>query len=387
MLYIYGPAYVSSSNGIKCLYSLANILIKHGIETSFVCSDDKPASLGGVNPERFYLFNSHEYQMTDNDIALYTDVVNDNPLNAKRIIRWLCNKPYVLTGDGIKYGDSELVISYSTIINSRLPQLFVLVDERELFEGIRQNTKKEKKSVCVYFGKIHERELRVAKKKLEYILKDFEIINIITRQMPQNHKETLQLLASSELLISFDPLTNLNYESTLLETPVLIMDDTYGIKNVTFNVNDSGFFYDYADYLNARKNIKEVYKEYCSYLDNQEEIICESVLHYMEMLEDISHNENEKEKNIAINGRLMLDDLAFFRKMRNEHFLNIDYQFQIPKDVINILIENGAEIDNSLENGKKLYYKIPGDLTIPELLFLIIRRVKIAICSLLTSIH
>ncbi len=387
MIYIYGPAYASSSNGIKCMYYLACTLLKNGIETRFVCCDDNPTSYGGINPEHFFLYNNCKFELTDDDIALYTDVVNDNPLNAKRIIRWLCNKPYVLTGDGINYGDNELVISYSTIINSRLPQLFVLVDERKLFESIKHNTKKDNKSVCVYFGKVHERELRASKNKLESILKDFERINVITRQMPQNHKETLQLLASSELLISFDPLTNLNYESTLLGTPVLLMDDTYGIKNITFNVNDSGFVYDYEDYMNARKDIKEVYKDYCRYLDNQEKIICESVLRYIKMLENISQNETDREKNSVLNEKLMIDDLVFYRSMSNEQFSNIDYQFQIPKAILKLLVESGAEIDNRMKNGRELYYKIPGDLTIPELFFLIVRRVKIAICSLLNGKH
>jgi hypothetical protein len=49
------------------------------------------------------------------------------------------------------------------------------------------------------------------------------------------------LLAESKLVISFDPLSNLHYESTLLGTPVHVVDDTLQRLNPQFNLVRYGF--------------------------------------------------------------------------------------------------------------------------------------------------
>ena len=64
------------------------------------------------------------------------------------------------------------------------------------------------------------------------------------------------MISESRLLISFDPLTSLIHESTLLGTPVYIYDETFKEEYDKFNFKLHGFYYNLKD-----SDLTRVYKE------------------------------------------------------------------------------------------------------------------------------
>ena len=100
-------------------------------------------------------------------------------------------------------------------------------------------------------------------------LKDkYSKIEIITRKYPSNHINTLRLVKNSDLLISFDALSNINYESTLLGTPVLALDDFFKIMKEV-QISHYGYAFDESEIDMARLSVGKAFDEYLKIIQKQ----------------------------------------------------------------------------------------------------------------------
>ena len=131
-------------------------------------------------------------------ITIYPEIVNTNPMDAKRIVRWKLNKAE-LPDDGLTY-------AWETGMGNH-PLLTVNIVED--FFHPRPNRKTY--NVAYWVGKG---------------IKYPEIIPAgaqeISRDNHPNREELAKYLASLDYLISFDPFTAINLEAVLSGTPVLI---------------------------------------------------------------------------------------------------------------------------------------------------------------------
>ena len=354
MVYIHAPVYVSSSNGIRLLYELAYILNKKGIPAKIICLAQEPLEM--KLPERYAgmyeNFYGKEFECGEGDIAVYNDTTEEDPLKAKHILRWLLNTPYSLNGMGIEYRADELVVAYSTLVSEDLPQLFLMADERELFEKIRSKRRKDrtKSKACLYFGKVHESVINASNARVKRILKDFDEIEIITRATPGSRKDTLNLLANSDLLISFDALTNLNYEAQLLGVPVLMVDDCYDTEHIKFNILQRPI-YRYEDYAGSKQTIGDVYAEYVSYLEKQEDTVARAFSSYITELMSFGKNKKAKEANAKKNKAQEAADLEKFEKKQTaEPFTNINWVQEVPRSAISFLRPVKKKLKISVRN-------------------------------------
>lgn len=409
MVYVYCSYYVPKSYGISCMYYFVSTLNRKGIPTRILCHELE--NLSFPLPEEFKpYFISHAAmpnEISDEDVVIYSDIVQGNPMDAKRVIRWLMNKPGFLTQQSFKFLSRYVLVAYSTLVDTDMEQLFYLIDERKLFDEIKEKYGKHSKdTVTVYFGKVHNSVIKEKNELLEEILSDYQKVNVITRHWPKSRRQTLQLIAESDLLISYDCLTNLNLESTLAGTPVLMMDDTYGIKEKHFNINDSGFAYSKDEIAEAKKNIPFVYQDYSHWLDNQDDYIYRQVTSLLKKIELLEKDPEERRKNGAYNMEYYEKAYAdYLERGEEEPITNIDIFEQIPLETIRVIYGNNRivfrkeswkktedELDNEnselsndhqysgigarlLPNWRdKTYLKYPGDLTFKELLFLAFRR-------------
>ena len=302
-IYVLSDYYVMSSYGIRCIYEFVYILnSKLGLDAYVVYCRDQFSSLEPI-PEKYRMFavSFDEVCVKDSDIVIYPDSVLGravhNPLNAKKVVRWLLNRSYVLTGDLTNYSDTDLIVSYSNYVNKDLPQLFFLIDERELFERIRKSCKHDKDTVSVYFGKVAPNLIKQKYETVKRILSAYKHINIITRNNV-SRTEALELISNSDLLISYDALSNIHYESMLIGTPVILLDKSYIVDDVDFNVSDEGYCTDIEEVDRVRKKIDKVYDDYCNYLNRQKQNLESAITFIFSELNNISENPKaNREKN------------------------------------------------------------------------------------------
>lgn len=268
MLYFYSCYYVASSYGISIAYEIVYNLCKMGHPAKVVISDGVQEHPIPSKYDDLYIFKEHMPQLNSNDIVVYTDTVSGNPLGAKNVVRYMMNKPMVLTGEEIKFSGTDFLLAYSYLIDRDLPQLYLLKDDEDLISSVRNKSCKSKDDVAIYFGKVRYDLLKKNFNNIIKLLEKYKNFNVITRSYPANRSDTLSLVAQSDLLISFDPLTNLNYEATLLGTPVLLVDNAYNLDK-GFNIDFWGFAFSQDEIEHARKDIDKAWPQYKEYLANQ----------------------------------------------------------------------------------------------------------------------
>jgi hypothetical protein len=173
-----------------------------------------------------------------NTVVVYPDCVKGNPLNAKRVARYLMCKPHILNGESIDYSFGDYLFAYSRAVNKNLVQYHLLLDKK--FTKVKIPSEPRKNKVCIYYGKIRISE---GFDHVYEILKKFDDVYVITRSYPAVGSEMYKHLAESRLLISLDPLSYIGYEATLLGTPVYFADDVFRGCYEDYNYPLDGFYY------------------------------------------------------------------------------------------------------------------------------------------------
>lgn len=173
---VWSPPWDHKIGGIRALYKLADELADRGHTVTISHGQD-------IDPEA---------------ITVYPEIIQGNPLRATHIVRWLLNKAQV-PDDGLAYdwqpcGGSNPLLTVDILDHDRLarrdgPRSGVVFVERK---GTRDPR-------LIPAGAVE-----------------------ITRTWPAAHADTLDLIARSEYLLTFDEFTLLGLEAILLGTPVLM---------------------------------------------------------------------------------------------------------------------------------------------------------------------
>ena len=99
---IWAPDYTHRSSGIRALYRLCHHLNCCGYPSAVIAA-------GKAKPEGW---NAPRWSGAVGDsIVVYPEVVQGNPLRARRVVRWVLNDPGLLGGD-TRYDDDEMVFVY-----------------------------------------------------------------------------------------------------------------------------------------------------------------------------------------------------------------------------------------------------------------------------------
>ena len=333
-IYLHSFHHSFASNGIKITYELIRYLNDLGYNAKNLCFDPY---IENSNFPEVYLKNTVFCTQTsfpkikDDDIVIYPEHVSDNPLGAKFIVRYLLNKPYYLFGYGIDYLDTDFIIAFSPLVNQDFPILYLLIDERETFNAIRKNSVHKDDSIAIYFGKCNLKLLSSKKHFLRRLKRTYKNIYIITRQFP-SRLDALKQIAESKMLVSFDPLSNLNYEATLLETPVFLIDDSYETKNINLPVPQKGIFYTEDAFEKARQEVKKSYIYYCEYLTKQSDVIKGTFGKIFEHFSKISVPDYLSEIRYK-NSRQKEKDYEDFKNKRGEIYTHINFYLDIPVSI------------------------------------------------------
>jgi len=339
MFYFYLPNYVYESNGISLLYEIASTLNAIGKPTKVLCYEKRDIKHPVPSKEIpiIIFLEEKKINLEATDIVIYTDTITGNPLQAKQVVRYLLNKPFFLVQEPILYGYTDYIMSYSNYISQNLPQLFYLKDERAIFQPLRNNSKK---GTILYFGKTNPSTLADQLKIFDTIKKDIpKPITAIVRSYPSSHQETLNWLSKSELLISFDGMTNICYEATLLETPVLILDKSYYISDIPFNIKRNGLFYDYQELKESKEKIIS-YNYYNQYLNQQKRILNDCFNNILLHFEKVKKNQNYKDFIKRKNIRQIDIDKREWIKSKKYSFYNIISYNDLPTPIFKLLFHH-----------------------------------------------
>jgi hypothetical protein len=247
---ILAPHYNPASNGIMLVYNLGALLRELGYHACFY-----PLNM------RDFLLHLHLYPM--NILENFIRTADELPVDAAVImpdttppdiladipcrhrIWYLMNKPWLLTGLPTCYRPDDAVVSYSGLVSKAHFNVFFnrkFTDFDPESQEHQTAILNKRDLILIYAGK--SRAMQLDKKIVAFIRKTGAEVICIHRHFPSDRNQLYRLLRSARLLISFDPLTNLNYESTLCGTPCYIPDNYMGIDYADYNISLPGIFED-----------------------------------------------------------------------------------------------------------------------------------------------
>ena len=277
-----------SSGGTNVLNSLYDILIKEGYN---VVNYIYPMNINTIKID------------IDNDISIYPEIIDNNPLGTKKVIRWILAEIGIHTKKDVykSWGENDLVYyynkekkfkDYSKKVGIIYKQLSILVYS----ENIKNFNHNQRKNMCHMFRKSHMHS------EINYIhdSDSFEITN-------QTQDECINIFNEYEYFISYDPLTFY----TIIAGVCGCISIVYPMKGMTKTEwLKTSIFWDYLE----KNNINNMYgiawgKEDIEY--------ARSTLHLLPELM------NNIKKDIDNNGtKTFLKDLDKYLNLRNCNFEN-----------------------------------------------------------------
>jgi hypothetical protein len=108
---IHAPDYTYLHSGIRCLHVLCHRLNRLGVGSAVTCRIVDP----GLETPRFVprrIFGQPD--ALDQSMVIYPEIVAGNPLRAKRVVRYLLNRPGFFTGVGTEaYGAGDYFLHFA----------------------------------------------------------------------------------------------------------------------------------------------------------------------------------------------------------------------------------------------------------------------------------
>ena len=196
---IKSPSYNSGSGGIIVLHRLCDVLIELGYDAGFYVEEGNSFYVNSSYRHNTFGISDIDIQ---NDIVIYPEIVWGNPLNFKKVIRYIMNVGHVTLGRKDTWGEQDVWIYYS----------------ERFYDGLTPKT-----------------ILTIIDSKLEYF-KDYNV--------PRTHKECF----TYRKRLDDKAKVKVVHSEDAIEIPFNISDEDL-IK--VFNVCERFYSYDTATYLNV----------------------------------------------------------------------------------------------------------------------------------------
>lgn len=241
MYIIFAPPYRHNSAGIKVLYELSYQLNNHGYESYVFVWDGK-----SYLSDKYRICN-YDFMMDNLSLIwiIYPEIVRDNPVGAKNVIRYVLNIPGFIGGDKT-YDSSEVVFAYNSHISKHAGNCPILKTPHINLD-ICKDYKLSRKGSYFYVGKG-----RNVPRKSE--LEEIEIINVTTQQL-------YDLFNRCEVFYTYDDMTSLCEEARLCGCPVVILNENSD-KFELLEENKYGMAFRLPELDWAKKTVHKFKKHY-----------------------------------------------------------------------------------------------------------------------------
>jgi hypothetical protein len=279
------PQYDAKSNGVLLLFKLGQALAKLGEQVAY-----HPQALEDYDCYPHLLMEGARVQFTlelpdpEDTICIVNDATPSQSLSrldAYRKVWFLLNKPMFITHELVAARPEDFIVAYSRLISTCYLNLFSNMRLASPPALLPHNKKERKITFYVGKGFVDARSLAnllaVAKEK------GFALQHI-TRKEPRSKDKLYDMLRSSMLLVSFDPLTNIIYEAVLNGTAVYVPGAEGFIDYQNYNVACEGVFTDpklIANYLEKGLS-EEQFKKNLSEYEQSLSITIEPFRHFVE---------------------------------------------------------------------------------------------------------
>jgi len=228
------------------LYLLADTLEQLGHRVTFVPMDREVFVEHRNRYPSKYLekFETNGSLVDPDSIAIIPEITSNDTVSrlaTKKHVWYLLNRPILLTGEPILYAPEDLIVAHSGLISKIYFNLFIFREIPELnLADISAPTAPKEDLILLYYGKSRTTAIPGYVKRLIKSKKARAIV--INRMFPKSRDLLFDLLKRARLLVSYDPLTNLNYEATLCGTPCFIVDNYMKLDFSDFNFPLYGIF-------------------------------------------------------------------------------------------------------------------------------------------------
>ena len=240
---IVSPDFQITSGGIRVMYGLYGALLAKG----------QIAFMNGMMGEDF--------------IAVYPEITRGNPTNSKHIVRYILNKPGVMTTNGkpgpVVFDPTDKLWVFSEIYNEGLVDkdhiMFLPILDLHTFK-VTNKGKRSKK--CKLIGK-----------GSDFHLPETEGLYEITREFANDQSKLADLLNECEVMYTYDPNSAMMEVARLCGCRVVIIPSTYkwedyekyepGLDGVSFIKNEKTDF----DPYEFREHYQGLVKEFDRTLD------------------------------------------------------------------------------------------------------------------------
>ena len=120
---IVAPGYTEKSWGVRTLHQLCHMLNVLNVPAYMLLT-------GGTATRPDWRTPAARVRHLRDGIVIYPEVITDNFLGAKRVVRWLLNRPGYITGKSIQYGPDDFVVATgeSHSVSEFLDETFGYVD-------------------------------------------------------------------------------------------------------------------------------------------------------------------------------------------------------------------------------------------------------------------
>ena len=294
VFYIYAPAYTPLSSGIRLLYILSDKLNKFGYESYVTASNTE---IDFIAPTLSSDIIKEHNRLGKLQVAIYPEIMMDNPMQCKYVIRWLLNKPNNFTQNWLGDFDADEFIvhhddSFKPAWIQSNRQHIPHVD-RSIFNT--QMTSQNRSGVILY-----EHRTTIDKK----IVAEFNDVSYISSKNPLSPLDCSKLYKKSSALIVAER-TAATVEAGLCGCPTIFID------NEKF---DSSYFFESYWKISS-------FKEYSANINELNQGNGEIL---EKLYDDAAVNEN-------LNLQLLIEKAI-------NHFENL--KERLPEDVPSILLEN-----------------------------------------------
>jgi len=208
------PGYVGNSFGIKTLHYLAHTLNEEGFTARlmFMTDDGRGKQrFGYAGPEATNpAFNTPPMTAADGvgdetDIVVYPEIVSNNPLNARNVVRYFLNADGRITGRKIALGPRDFRLAFHRMFRADAHLVLGNAEFNPAFQMGNARPISERTLDLTYVGK-GDRYGKVS------VIRNSVLI---TRVWPPDQNQLAQLLRHTRFFYTWDSVTSLNVEAIL----------------------------------------------------------------------------------------------------------------------------------------------------------------------------
>lgn len=222
MIVIVSPPFNTRFAGVVVLHRLYETLLELGFDAYivFFAVPNRPNQYLVSTSDRYFrpgcpgplkvrrLTQEIFHAVIDHGVVIYPEIIEGNPLGAKRVVRYLLNMEGALTGKSMSAGRNDLIVTYSKAFSQdqRTREFFIPIGGKSWYATKILRDVNERSLNFFYIGKGNKYQSKFNPPK------DFIEVS---RTWPKSQEQFHALLFETRFFLSYDLVSGCNTEAVL----------------------------------------------------------------------------------------------------------------------------------------------------------------------------